>query len=758
MAVVVRARDIEAFSRAAARENLTAAVIAKVTSNNRLVMRWKGRTIVDIDRAFLDTAGASRSAKARITQPSAPWDWAVKSQGNDLESRWLATLSDLSVASQRGLAERFDGSIGAASVLFPEGGSWQSTPECGMAARIPVTDGKRTVTTSLMSMGYDPRASRWSPFHGAQYAVLESLTKILALGGDPRTARLSFQEYFERTVNGESWGKPAAALLGALEAQLKSGAAAIGGKDSMSGTFHDLSVPPTLVSFAVAVTDDDRVRGGSLTQAGNTLILVRTPYLDDNTPDWAAFRENVASVLKLGDSGTIRAAYPVIAGGIAAALSKMAFGNRIGAKIDSGALPFIALPTAFADATHGAVPVIAAPNDALFAPLYGSLILEVACDVAKLGTLTAGTSTVNWIILGKTDAEPVITVGATHIPLDRAQMAWEKPLASVFPPVSGILPSLSMPAWASGTKPSKPAVSATSGAAGAQPAKSATPPNTTRAKTARPLVVLPVFPGTNCEYDMARAFRIAGADTEFAVIRNKDAGSLAESLAEFREKIDRAQILAFSGGFSAGDEPDGSGKFIANVIREARVADGIMELFESRKGLILGICNGFQALIKTGLVPYGKILPPSEDMPTLTYNLVGRHISRFVSSRIASDMSPWANDSGLLHGKIHRIPVSHGEGRVIIAPQLAESLFAAGQIFTQYVDGDGKPTMTEPDNPNGSMYAIEGMTDPSGRILGKMGHNERPVDSGSGARPLYRNIPGDTCQNIFAAGVRYWKD
>ena len=782
MAVVVRAKDADAFIKAANNENLNAAVIATVTNTNRLVMRWRSSTIVSIDRAFLDTAGASRNARALIAQPAAKWDWdasksasgAIATGSTDaggLKARWLATIADLSVASQRGLAERFDGSIGSSSVLFPEGGAYQSTPECGMAARIPVGPGKETSTTSLMTMGYDPRAASWSPFHGAQYAVIESLAKILALGGDPRTARLTFQEYFERTSSAEAWGKPAAALLGALRAQLAAGTAAIGGKDSMSGTFQDIHVPPTLVSFAVAVTDDSNVRGGSFTGANHTLALVQTPWLADNTPDWDAFRENIESVLKLGESGKIRAAYPVTAGGIASALSKMAFGNRVGALIDSGAIPFIRLPSIFARQTAGSVTIGASVPDAsntddkLFAPLYGSILLEIDADPSDLHALTAGTSTANWIALGKTLADHAIVFGKTRIDLEAAQAAWEKPLARVFPPVSGIAAAGKA---AGSNAPDLPAWAKELNSAHGNVADSAKRAPAPLASNAKPLVVLPVFPGTNCEYDMARAFRIAGADTKIVVLRNRTADALAESLAELRGEIGRAQILAFSGGFSAGDEPDGSGKFIANIIREPGIADAIMELVDRRKGLVLGICNGFQALIKVGLVPYGKILPPSEEMPTLTYNTIGRHISRFAATRITSAKSAWANDPALLQGKIHRIPLSHGEGRVILTGAHAAALFASGQIFAQYVDERGNPTMLEPDNPNGSMYAIEGMTDESGRILGKMGHSERPIDSrvslpgaaSDSARGtnLFKNIPGDTCQNIFAAGVKYWRN
>jgi len=752
MAVVVRASDAPAFIAAAHAENLDAAIIAEVTANNRLVMRWRGEKIVDIDRTFLDTAGASRTARAKIAAPAKTFGFAgsraatvpaaaTGQPATGLEARWMAVISDLAVASQRGLSERFDGSIGSASVLFPMGGAWQSTPEAGMAARIPVGPGKETSTVSLMSMGYNPKAAAWSPYHGAQYAVLESLAKILALGGDPHTARLSFQEYFERTTSPEAWGKPAAALLGALQAQLEAGTAAIGGKDSMSGSFGDLRVPPTLVSFAVAVTDDRKVHGGALTAPGNTLVLVQTPFLADDTPDWAAFRSNASLLLAPATADRVNAAYPVTEGGIAAALSRMAFGNRIGATLDDKAVAGIPLPPVFAG------------EDPLFAPLFGSLILEIAGNPP---------SAANWTVIGKTTADPAILIGTTRVPLDKAQMSWEKPLARVFPPVSGILPDTALPAWAAaGIRVPTPGTAGAPGtdAAPAHKAAARSKHSSPVSAAAKPCVVLPVFPGTNCEYDMARAFRLSGADTRILVLRNRTKEDLAESLSELRKAVDSAHILAFSGGFSAGDEPDGSGKFIANIIRENEIADGIMELLETRKGLVLGICNGFQALIKVGLLPYGKILSPSEEMPTLTYNTVGRHISRFVRTRIVSASSPWANGPDLLPGTIHRVPVSHGEGRIIIESGLAKELFASGQVFTQYVDGSGSPAMTEPDNPNGSMYAIEGMTSMSGLVLGKMGHSERTIDTGANAasRQLFKNIPGDANQNIFAAGVRYWR-
>lgn len=741
MAVVVRERDAKAFIAAANAENLNAAVIARVTGDNRLVIRWRGSKIVDIDRAFLDTAGATRAASARIPAPRGRWLWETgKAEATGAE-RWYSVLGDLRVASQRGLTERFDGSIGSSSLLFPMGGAWQSTPEAGMAARIPVGPGKETTTASLMTMGYDPRAASWSPFHGAQYAVLESLAKILALGGNPETARLTFQEYFERTTSQESWGKPAAALLGALQAQIACGTAAIGGKDSMSGSFRDISVPPTLVSFAVTTVDEKFVRGGSLQGAGHALVLARCPWKADGTPDWEAFLSGARALRALAEKNPARvfAAYPVGIGGVAAAICKMAFGNRVGVRLDETALAAIPIPAPFASV--GTAAASRGNLDApLFAPLHGSLLVEVATEDAR--DIPA-----HWSIIGETVAESAILVGALRVPLDQAQLAWEKPLARVFPPVSSELPP-TLPEWARSAPKVIEADTST---------KSSDRPARAPKSGAKPRVAVPVFPGTNCEYDMARAFALAGADARIVVLRNRTARDLAESIEELSRAIDGSEILALSGGFSAGDEPDGSGKFIANVIREARVTDAIMSLVESRKGLVLGICNGFQALVKVGLVPYGTIVPPSADMPTLTYNTVGRHVSRFARTRISSTVSSWAH--GFEAGSVHSVPVSHGEGRLVLDESLARQLFAEGRVFSQYVDSEGRVTMTEPDNPNGSMFAVEGLTDPTGRILGKMGHSERAIDVGPGGSTtsLYKNIPDNTCQNIFAAGVRYFE-
>jgi phosphoribosylformylglycinamidine synthase len=778
MAVVVRPGDAETFINAAAAENLNAAPIARVTGDNRLVMKWRGNTIVDIERSFLDTAGAPKSARCRITSPDpelnplgrplasvkAVFD-AASGNGMDeklLEDAWLENLRDLACASQRGLQERFDGSIGAGSVLFPFGGAYQGTPEAGMAAKIPVLPPAEARTCSIMTFGYDPRISSWSPWHGAQIAVLSSLAKLAALGGDPEKARLTFQEYFEKTATPEAWGKPAAALLGALSAQKAMKTAAIGGKDSMSGTFGELTVPPTLVSFAVGTEDCSRVISGALKQPGSAILYIPQPYGETGTPDFAAFRDTMRILRELNGAGKIRAAYPVGPGGIAEALSKMAFGNRIGFALESS------VPQTF------------------FLPSYGSLIIEA--EETLKDNLPAG-----WRYIGYTieeeefriaypaetgpDGSALSPAGIAMIPLSVALDAWESSLAEVFPPSTP--ETRPVPEFAGGFHTSLTKGSGVSPNGGAPQGDIPRSASFYTAEKAAPEVLLPVFPGTNCEYDMFRAFSLAGAKPKIVVFRNNTPAALAESLQELAREIGRARIFALSGGFSAGDEPDGSGKYIAAVLREGAVRDAVMDLIQNRDGLLLGICNGFQAFIKTGLVPYGEIREPAEEMPTLTFNTLGRHISRIVRTQVVSSISPWTpadvrGNPGNPAAVIHSIPISHGEGRVIISEGLARALFASGQVFTRYVDIAGNPAEREPDNPNGTAYAIEGLTSADGRILGKMGHGERVlerdigdradsrVDSRVGSRAetrssaLMKNIPGNRYENIFEAGVSYY--
>lgn len=756
MAVVVRAKDAAAFIKEAAKENLQAVQVAVVTDTNRLVMKWRGNVIVDIGREFLDAAGAHHEADALIESPakqeespllntleSVKEELSKEKTGDALKKAWLANISDLSCCSQRGLGERFDGSIGASTVLFPYGGKYQCTPEAGMCAKIPVVSPYETSTVSFMAQGYDPRVGEWSAWHGAQTAVLSSLAKIACMGGKPSDCRLSFQEFFGRAVSEKTWGYPAAALLGSIDAQTAMGCASIGGKDSMSGTFEEINVPHTLVSFAVTHGEVQNVTSGSFKKAGDNVYLVTVPYSAELAPDFDTFTKNTNAIYELNKAGKIAAMYPVCAGGIAEAITKMAMGNRIGIKIDN--VPYSATASGFRqDGRYS--------EKDLFTPLYGSIIVEAASDF-DTGVFVPGTVSQ----LGATVSEPALTVEVNNIPgakitLKEAESAWESTLSSVFPPVSGAEVQPELPEFAKSVHPSLSAI------------RKNPVFNPIKAK---PRVVIPVFPGTNCEYDIARAFNLAGADTNILVLSNKTPQMLEDSLAAFEKELKSAQILALAGGFSAGDEPDGSAKFIANCLREGRVSSRIMELLKKRDGLVLGICNGFQALVKTGLAMYGEFRDMQDDMPTLTFNRIGRHISRVVRTRLVSAASPWALDPSVIDPRLHLVPVSHGEGRFVVSAELAEKLFANGQVFSQYVDEFGIPAVAEPDNPNGSAYAIEGITSPDGRVLGKMGHSERTVgiDANGASRDLIKNIAGDplanesenSCENVFAAGVRYFK-
>lgn len=759
MAVVVRPRDVKKFIEAAAAENLRAVVVATVTDTNRLVMKWKGDVIVNISREFLDSAGARHEAKALIESPALPNESPLVNPlestkkklgaGTTLASKkaaWLSNISDLACCSQRGLGERFDGSIGSASVLFPYGGKFQCTPEAGMVAKIPVELPCQTDTASFMAHGFDPRISQWSAWHGAQVSVLSSLAKILCMGANPLNARLSFQEFFGRAVDVKTWGYPAAALLGSIDAQVAMGTASIGGKDSMSGTFENINVPHTLVSFAVAHDKVENVTSGSFKKSGSKIYLVAVPYSKFLAPDFEAFKTNSQILYKLNSAKKISAMYPICAGGIAEAITKMAMGNRIGARLDF-------VPPNVAATNLGEAKGEENSFANLFAPFYGSVIVETDEDLSKENFAH---ETV--FLLGETIREEEIVVqGKTkaqilRMKISETEEAWESRLEKVFPKTSAAEIQNELPDFAKAIHTSL--------------AEARKNPVFNICKR-HPRVLLPVFPGTNCEYDMARAFALAGGDTKFLIFRNNTPEALSESLEELVKQIKRAQILALSGGFSAGDEPDGSGKYIANVLREGRVAEQIMNLIKKRDGLILGICNGFQALVKTGLVPYGEIREAEADMPTLTFNTIGRHISRICRTRIVSATSPWAKDPSVVDPRIHLVPISHGEGRIIIRERLAKECFAKGQIFSQYVDMQGNPAILEPDNPNGSFYAIEGMTSPDGRVLGKMGHSERTIGSEMNGADLdlLKNVAGNpltnesenSCQNIFAAGVNYFK-
>lgn len=750
MAVVVRKADVDKFIAAAQKENLNAVVVATVTDTNRLVMKWRGKTIVDIGREFLDAAGAHHEANALIEQPAAPekspllnpldsvaaeLNKPVKCEGcvkNHLTDAWLANMNDLACCSQRGLGERFDGSIGSGTVLFPYGGKYQNTPEAAMSAKIPVVTPRETSTVSMMSYGFDPRVGQWSPWHGAKTAVLSSLAKITCIGGKARTSRLSFQEFFGRATSEKRWGYPTAALLGSVDAQIESGCASIGGKDSMSGTFENIDVPHTLVSFAVTHDEAKNVVSGSFKAAGNNIYMVSVPYSEVLAPDFDTFLANSDVIYDLNLSGKISAMYPVGPGGIAEAVTKMAMGNMIGAELSTSSVRDLFLPT------------------------YGNIIIETKENLENAG-FKAGTL----VKLGKTIDERNIKVlnaklgdvvnSCVTISLEDALKTWEDKLKDVFPPVSGAPLQPELPEWA---KTEHKSLSDLKKAPAFVEAKS------------HPKVLIPVFPGTNCEFDMARAFNLAGADTKILVLRNKNPDMLKESLSELEKELKDAQILALAGGFSAGDEPDGSAKFIANVLKAGNISDEVMNLLKKRNGLVLGICNGFQALVKTGLAVYGEIRDMESDMPTLTYNRIGRHISRIVRTRIVSAASPWALHPSVVDGRNHLIAISHGEGRFVVDPATAEKLFKNGQVFSQYVDEFGKPAIAEPDNPNGSAFAIEGITSPDGHVLGKMGHNERGVgmELNGASLDLFKNVGGNplanpnesTCENIFAAGVSYF--
>ncbi len=759
MAVVVRKSDVEKFIKSCNDENLNAVVVASVTNSNKLVMKWRGKTIVELDRSFLDAAGAPHHAVASIENPASPENSPLvkplesvekilnSTQKNpDVKAAFIANLSDLACCSQRGLGERFDGSIGSSSVLMPYGGKYQGTPEAGMVAKIPVVSPRETSTVSFMTFGYDPRVAEWSPWHGAQTAVLSSLAKIACLGGKPENCRLSFQEFFGRAVSEKTWGYPASALLGSIDAQISMGTGSIGGKDSMSGTFENINVPHTLVSFAVDTDDVKNVASGSFKKAGHGVFVVCVPYSNKLAPDFETFKRNAKVLYKLNQEGKIDAMYPVQAGGIAEALAKMSFGNKIGVSIEK-------LPQS---ATNLAIGKDKNLND-LFIPQYGAIIVESSLNLEKDLDFAGGT--VNQI--GKTISEAKIIFDSTEISLDELEEVWESKLAKVFPPVSDAKPQNPLEKYAldehESLKKARDAVQKNE-------IEKLQSVNSLNHLAAKPKVIIPVFPGTNCEYDMARAFNLNGAETKILVFKNRTPDDLTQSLDSFKTEIDKANILAFAGGFSSGDEPDGSGKYIANVIREDRIAESIMNLLKKRGGLVLGICNGFQALIKTGLVPYGEIREPDENMPTLTFNKIGRHISRVVRTRMVSAASPWSLDKTVLDPRVHLIPVSHGEGRIFISEEEAKRLFQNGQVFSQYVDENGIPSVLEPDNPNGSLFAIEGLTSPDGHVLGKMGHSERTMGSekDGSSLDLLKNITWDkekenSCQNIFRAGVEYFK-
>ena len=700
MAVVLDNSDVDAFIALAGEENLEAYPVAIVAKNPRLTMKWRGDVIVSLSREFLNTNGVTQVATSYITAPDADNCYRTSVpkalEGLDTKTAFKKNLSRLECCSQRGLVERFDASIGAATVMMPFGGKTQLTPEDAMAAKLPLLKGE-TDDATAMSYGYIPGISRWSPFHGAAYAVAESLSKLAAIGADPLTSRLTFQEYFERLHEVPSrWGKPTAALLGALTAQINMGIPSIGGKDSMSGSFEDLDVPPTLVSFAVAMTKASKTISAEFKKSGSKVVYIPLPE-DKATglPAWEELKKVYKAIYALANDGKILAASVVREGGAAATVARMSFGNKIGFEFKNE---------------------LTAKE--LFAPLSGSFVVELADD--------AEISDILYYDLGTTVDAETITVNGETLTIDELIEEWNFKLEGVFP-----------------TKSYCPA--------NEQEIPLYTERNTSSPviKTAKPKVFIPVFPGTNCEIDTARAFEKAGAEPKLLIVKNLTPAAIEETISEMVKLIDDAQMVMLPGGFSGGDEPDGSGKFIATTFRNPRVSEAVARLLNQRDGLMLGICNGFQALIKLGLVPYGEIRELKADDPTLTFNTIGRHISHMAYTRVTSTKSPWF--SSVNAGDVFSVPISHGEGRFVVSDEMLQKLIANGQIATQYVDLNGKQADTIEFNPNGSVCAIEGITSPDGRVLGKMGHSERKGDN------LYKNVPFEKDQKIFESGVKYFK-
>ena len=701
MAVVVNKEDAKEFISLSAEENLEAIVVAEVTDTERLRMFWRGEKIVDLKREFLDTNGARQTTDVKVELPK-EYPLAIGEEVN-VKERWMKTLTELNVASQKGLVERFDSTIGSGTVMMPFGGKYALTPAEGMVAKIPVLNGESKDAT-LMSYGFNPELGMWSPYHMAYYAVIESVTKIAAMGGDYRKIRLTFQEYFERLGNNPSrWGKPFAALLGAYQAQSDLGLPAIGGKDSMSGSFGQLDVPPTLVSFAVAVEKASKIVSNELKKVGSKLVLLMAEKNDDYTLNVETFKNNLEALYKLTSNKKVLSASTVRFGGIAETLSKISFGNKIGIKFNS------------------------LSKEELFGLNYGSVIVEVATD-EDLNKAFEGCS---YKVIGETIEKPVIISEEYDFTfnIDDLINVYEKKLSTVFK----IKTEKSQESVLEIKVEEKKIILQSSPSI----------------KTAKPRVIIPVFPGTNCEYDCNRAFTKAGAKTTELVFKNYSKSALLESIEALEKQIRESQIIMIPGGFSAGDEPDGSGKFIATIFRNERIKDAVNDLLKNRDGLVLGICNGFQALIKLGLVPYGEIVDIEENMATLTYNNINRHMSSIIRTKITSNKSPWFSEVNV--GDIHNVAISHGEGRFIANEELLRQLIANDQIATQYVDLEGHVSLDMPFNPNGSVLGVEGITSPDGRVLGKMGHSERIGED------LYVNVPGNFDQKIFESGVKYFR-
>ena len=711
MAVVVAPEDVEKFLGFANEENLEAVPVAVVTKEPRLVLSWRGKEVVNISRAFLDTNGAHQETTVEVEIPNKEGNlFEERPDVADVREKWLSTLADLNVCSQKGLVEMFDSSIGAGSVLMPYGGKNQLTETQAMVAKVPVQNGT-TNTVTMMSYGFDPYLSSWSPYHGAAYAVTESVARIVAAGGDYKKIRFTFQEYFRRmTEDPKRWSQPFAALLGAYAAQMGFGLPSIGGKDSMSGTFNDIDVPPTLVSFAVDVAKLQDVITPELKKAGNKLVWLRAPKDQYDLPDYAAIMDQYEKLHNDMQAGKVVSAYALDRHGIAAAVSKMAFGNAMGVKIEHS------LDT----------------RD-FFAPGFGDLVLEVPAE--KVGQLS-----ITYTVIGEVTADGKFSYGNAEITLDEAYKAWTGTLEKVFKTTSG---EENDGPVAMAVKTADPEATYENGIYNTKNIY------VCKHKVAKPRVFIPVFPGTNCEYDSTKAFERAGAEVDVKVFKNLSAEDIRDSVEIFEKSIDQAQMIMFPGGFSAGDEPDGSAKFFATAFQNAKIKEAVMKLLNERDGLALGICNGFQALIKLGLVPYGEICGQKEDSPTLTYNTIGRHISKMVYTKVVSNKSPWLQKAAL--GGVYCNPASHGEGRFVANDEWLAKLLANGQVATQYVNPNGELDQSEESNINGSTYNIEGITSPDGRVLGKMAHSERR-DNG-----VAINIYGQQDIQIFESGVEYFK-
>ena len=697
MAVVVNKENVDRFIELSKVENLEAVVVAEVTDTERLRMYWRGKEIVNLKRSFLDTNGARQVTNVEVKLPG---EYPLAVGDIDVKEAWVNNLKKLNVASQKGLVERFDSTIGGGTVLMPYGGKDANTEQEAMVAKIPVLNGVSEEAT-IMSYGFNPDLGVWSPYHMAYYSIIEAVTKLAAVGGDYRKARLTLQEYFEKLgKNAERWGKPFAALLGAYQAQIDLGIPAIGGKDSMSGSFGDIDVPPTLVAFAVGVEKAKNIISAELKEAGSQLVFLMAERNEDYTLKVEGYKNNLEKLHELILEGKVISAASVKFGGVAETLSKMAFGNKIGVK--------------FSNLT----------KEELFGLNYGSLVLEVKSDV-NIDEEFKGCA---YKAIGSTIKDEVIISEEYDLDLKLSALeeSYEEKLSKVFKIK---------------TKSSNEKVE--------EVLFDKVNVNSPIIKVAKPKVIIPVFPGTNCEYDCERAFRNAGAETETLVFRNYSKDAFVESIENLEKQIRESQIIMLPGGFSAGDEPDGSGKFISTVFRNERIKDAVMDLLKNRDGLMLGICNGFQALIKLGLVPYGEIVDIEEDMATLTYNEINRHMSSIIQTKVVSKKSPWFN--GIELGDIHNVAISHGEGRFVAPEKLLKQLVENGQVATQYVDNKGNIALDMPFNPNGSMLGIEGITSPDGRVLGKMGHSERIGDN------LYKNVPGNFDQKIFESGVKYFK-